>query len=86
LNTKDVLKDYLNTELLNTHSSPNVSEGDNLLTGGLIDSLGMMRLVDFIEQHFDLRVRPEDVTIEHFKTINTIATYINHRNGVEVDS
>ena len=76
-------------ELLDIHPSGSpvyiANEDDNLLTGGLIDSLGMMRLVDFIEQNFDLRVRPEDVTIENFRTISAIATYIRHHNGVVVD-
>ena len=86
MNTQETLKQYLTKELLNAHTNLDLTEDDNLLTGGLIDSLGIMRLVDYIEQSFSLRVRPEDVTIEHFRTINTIAAYINERNGVEMAS
>jgi acyl carrier protein len=86
LKTQEILKQYLHNELLNTVSYVDLSEDDNLLTSGLVDSLGIMRLIAFIEQSFDLHVRPEEVTLEHFRTINTIAAYIDQRNGVVIES
>ena len=38
----------------------------------LVDSLGVMRLIAWIEKRFDLRIPPEDVTIDNFETIDAI--------------
>jgi acyl carrier protein len=38
-----------------------------------------MRLISFIEQQFSIRVPPEDVTIQNFRSIRVIAEYIESR-------
>jgi acyl carrier protein len=48
----------------------------DLLTTGLIDSLGIISLVQFIEDETDLDVPAEDVTLEHFLSIATIVDYL----------
>ena len=79
MNTQEALKRYLTQDLLNDHKNLNLSVDDNLLIGGLVDSLGIMQLISFIEQNFNIRVPPEDVTIEHFRSIRVIAEYIERR-------
>ena len=76
MNTQEAIKQYLIKDLLSDHENLNLSVDDNLLIGGLVDSLGIMRLINFIEQNFNMRVPPEDVTIEHFRSIRVIAEYI----------
>ena len=76
MNTQEALKRYLTQDLLSDHKNLNLSVDDNLLIGGLVDSLGIMQLISFIEQNFNIRVPPEDVTIEHFRSIRVIAEYI----------
>ncbi|MEM9593422.1 MAG: acyl carrier protein [Acidobacteriota bacterium] len=49
---------------------------DDLLGSGLVDSLGVMRLIRFLEERFGVAVPPADVTIEHFMTVGTIADYL----------
>jgi len=84
LNTQEALKQYISTELLSDRSNVNLTVDDSLLVGGLVDSLGIMRLVNFIEEHFNIRVPPEHVTIEHFRSIRVIAEYIESRISTAV--
>lgn len=76
MDTQEAIKQYLTKELSSDHKNLNLSVDDNLLIGNLVDSLGVMRLVSFVEQRFNIRVPPEDVTIEHFRSIRVIAEYI----------
>jgi acyl carrier protein len=82
MNIQGAIKQYLITELLNDHK--NLGIDDNLLIGGLVDSLGIMRLVSYIEQNFSIRVPPEDVTIENFRSIRVIAEYTENRMATVV--
>ena len=50
---------------------------DDLLGSGLVESLGMMRVIQFIETTFDFKVAPQDMTIEHFMTVQAMVDYIN---------
>lgn len=79
MSTQDILTQYISHELLAVNNDSALQADDNLLTSGLIDSLGVMRLVGFIEDEFDVEVLPEDITIENFRTINLIAAYLNKR-------
>jgi D-alanine--poly(phosphoribitol) ligase subunit 2 len=50
------------------------------LEEGLIDSLGVMRLVAFLEEEFDVKIPPQDLTIENFITVQAITTYLETIN------
>jgi acyl carrier protein len=73
---KDVLKDYLHQEVQNDGGSVEVEEGDNLLANGIIDSLGVLKLVSFIEHQFNIQIPDEDVTIKNFRSLADIASYL----------
>ena len=81
MNTTDTLVRYVSQELLDGTSGANLQADDNLLTSGLIDSLGIIRLVNFIEDSFGVQVRPEDITIENFRTINVISSYLEKQRA-----
>ena len=74
---RDRIRNFIVEELLDGRS---VDHSDDLLLSGILDSLGVMRLVAFLEEEFAKPVPPEDVTIENFSTIEAIAAYIG-QNG-----
>ena len=73
---KEALRNYVCTELLGNGTGTEIDDEENLLLSGLVDSMGMMRLVLYIEENFSVAVPPEDVTIENFSTISSIAKYL----------
>ena len=77
MNTQEILKDYISNELLNGRQT--VDADDDLLGEGLIDSLGAMQFVAFIEDTFELKVPLEDITIQNFRTIESIDRYLQQR-------
>jgi acyl carrier protein len=82
MNTSETLKRFISTELLANRQDLNLGPDDNLLISGLIDSLGVMRLVSFIEDNFGVHVPPEDVTIENFQSISILSAYLESRTQV----
>jgi acyl carrier protein len=58
---------------------------DSLLGHGVIDSMGVIELVDYLRAEFDVDVRDEDITEENFGTLAGIARYVlarKNRNGL----
>ena len=77
----ETLLTFIRVELVGKDASEIAADAD-LLGGGLIDSMGVMRLVTFLETECAISVRPEDVTIENFETPDTIARYVTaHQQG-----
>ena len=77
MNTQELINKFVTTELL--RDNRNLSVDDDLIIAGLVDSLGVMRLISYVEQQFNIYVPPEDVTTEHFRSISAIAGYIESR-------
>lgn len=60
-----------------------IQEADPLLQGGIVDSLGILDVVAFIETQFNVKVDDEDLTPENFQTIVRMSAYVEKkRNGV----
>ena len=79
LDTGAALQRFINEELLNGQMSVGLDE--NLLSIGMIDSLGVMRLIAFIAEEFGVEVPPEDLTIENFRTVAVMARYVSQRRA-----
>lgn len=77
---KDILAQFIAREILNDEERQ-IGEDDDLLTGGLVDSMGIMALVFFVEQEFGLEVAPGDVTIENFGSIRAIEAYLTQHTA-----
>jgi acyl carrier protein len=52
----------------------------DLVMTGLIDSLGVMMVVDWLEQRLDIAIDPNDVVIEHFESVDAIVGYLRGRD------
>lgn len=44
--------------------------------GGLLDSLGLLRLIQFLEERFQIRVGDGDVGEENFGTLEHLAAFV----------
>ena len=77
LDMKAELQEFIGQDLLSGQQEVGVE--DNLLTDGLVDSVGAMRLVAFIEESLGVKVPPEEFTIENFRTINVLGDYLQRK-------
>jgi len=75
MNTKSILRIYITEEILNSQNGE-LSDDIPLVGGGVISSLGIIQLVSFIEEKFNVSIPFEDVTIENFHNLNAVADYI----------
>lgn len=77
--TFEEIVDFISTELLETDEP--VDRDENLLSEGMVDSLGMLRLVAFIEANFQVKVPPQDFTIEHFRNAGVLSDYVDRKRN-----
>lgn len=67
---------YIIKELHNGRADLEIVAEDDLLGSGLVESMGMMRLIQFIEEEFNFKVAPEDMIIDNFMTVEAMVNYI----------
>jgi acyl carrier protein len=49
----------------------------DLLTGGVVDSLGLLKVVAWLEDEFDIGVDDSELGPESFRTVNAIKEYVD---------
>ena len=64
------------------------SVGDNepILTNNIIDSLGSLRMIDFLETTFPLTIEDTDMLPENFQTIKATELFIYQKLGIDVNA
>lgn len=72
----ELLLKYIQEQLLNNEMEEQLEAQDDLLGDGILDSLGMMKLILFIETEFDTKVPPQDMVIENFMSVQHISDYL----------
>ncbi|NKQ36988.1 MAG: acyl carrier protein [Chloroflexi bacterium] len=70
-----ILLDYVKNELLRGRAN-NITAEDDLLGAGLIDSLGILQMVAFIDERFNIQVPDEDVVYENFNSVKALSDYL----------
>lgn len=56
---------------------------ESLTQAGVLDSMGVLELIMFIEERFGLTVPDEDTLPENLDSVARIVGYITRRQGVE---
>ena len=72
----DIILAYIKEEILNNEIEDDFDDKEDLLGSGILDSLGMVQLIAFVEKEFKVEVGPEDMVIENFMTVNHIVNYV----------
>ncbi|MEZ4678320.1 MAG: acyl carrier protein [Caldilineaceae bacterium] len=71
-----LLRTHILEEIAYDRSDLELTDDFELIERGVIDSMGMLRVVTFLEEKFAIVMEPEDMTLENFATIDAIATYV----------
>jgi acyl carrier protein len=77
VDTAASIREYIQTELLMGDDSS--LRDDTPLWGGVIDSVGLMQLITFIEERFEIEVDDEELTSAHFGTVANIASLVDRK-------
>lgn len=62
-----------------------VSDVDSLLEAGILDSVGVLSLIGFLERKYGITFPDDELMPENLDTINAIAAFVARRLEVGVD-
>jgi len=80
MDTQTILMDYIKDDLLKGRKI-DLKPEDDLLSAGILDSLGILQMVAFIEDRFGYQVPDEDVVFENFFSVESLANYLKSNQG-----
>lgn len=85
MSTQESIHQFIIEELLFGDSQQLTSE-THLLDDGVLDSLGILRMVEFLESQFNVKVNAQDINKKNFKSIDALASFVEdneaHRHAI----
>jgi acyl carrier protein len=64
-------------EKLKSTGTTEVSDNFDLVTGGIVDSMGIIELVSALEQEFGLELDLSDLDAEHLAVVGPLARFVS---------
>ncbi len=61
-----------------------VKPGDKWLESGLIDSLGILDLVHFLEAEFSIHVSDEELSPENFQSLAAVVSFVEAKQAGKI--
>ncbi len=83
-NTEDIIRRHLLTTILAGEAPEHLRAGTPLVSSGIVDSLGLMTLVAFLEHEFDVELGADDTAVERFDSIAQMAAAVDARRAPAV--
>lgn len=76
---ESLLRSFIADSLLFTDGELSLSNDESLIDRGVIDSTGIMELVEYVSRAFEIEVPVKDISQENFDSISRLATYVRAR-------
>ena len=83
---EQTIKEYLIKEFMFDKPTTVLDNDLPLIEEGIIDSLGIFLLIAFIEDQFKIKIKPDDVVLKNFDSVNAIKALILSRLPSEPSS
>jgi acyl carrier protein len=69
-------RSYITENFLYARPNYVVGEDEHLLEKGIVDSMGMVELITFLQDQFDVEPADDEITEENFATLQRIAGFV----------
>lgn len=75
----EVLEKFLLSEIAVDFGRESLEPDEDLLEQGIIDSMGVMTLITFIEETFNIEIIEEDVVPENFQSLKAMVNLVEQK-------
>ncbi len=76
MSTKDKIRGYILENFLFTDDQSALSNSDSFLEKGLVDSTGILEIITFIEDDFNLSIEDDEMVPENLDSVENIIAFI----------
>ena len=82
MSTKEMIREFITCNLLKGTLERRLVDEEELVQSGIIDSLGIMTMLVFLEQEFSVQISGDDLIPENFATVSAIANLVERNTSL----
>ena len=76
---KSTMKGFITDTFLPSADLESFNDNDSFMETGIIDSTGVLELLEFIEETFEIRVEDEEVVPANLDSLEKLAVFIKRK-------
>ncbi|MGH7559296.1 MAG: acyl carrier protein [Gemmatimonadota bacterium] len=76
---REAVRKYILDEFLPGENPAELTDAAPLITGGILDSIGTVKLVSFLEEEFEVQFEAGEVTVDYLDTIDRIVEIVREK-------
>ncbi len=76
---KEQVRDFIIENFLFGEGGEDLKDDDSFLEKGIIDSTGVLELVEWLEETFDFKVEDEELVPENLDSVNNLEAFISKK-------
>ena len=81
MDIKQEIREFILNNFLFGASEQNFDDDDSFMETGIIDSTGVLELVSFVEERFDITVGDDELIPENLDSANNLTRYVTAKLG-----
>ena len=74
---KEEVRTYLKEASLS--NSDNIKDDTLIFDSGILDSMGLLFLIEFLNEKFEISIEDEELLPENFETVNSITEFVQKK-------
>jgi acyl carrier protein len=78
MKTEQQIREFIIKNLYYTEDNP-IADEDSFLETGVVDSMGVMELVAFVQSEFGVEVSQQEIVVENFDSIRKLADFVRRK-------
>ena len=83
MDNKNILREFIFKNFLKEDTARTLLDDDSFIDNGIIDSVGVLELVAFIEETYGFRVEDEEIVPENFDSIAKLDMFVRSKLAVK---
>lgn len=81
MDARDKVRKFILEDVCPDANLTHIEDEAPLITSGLVDSLGILKLLSFLDDEFGINIASEEIKQENFSTIATIVALLDHTHN-----
>ena len=79
MGVKETIREFIVNHFLKGSELTTLVDDDSFLEEGIIDSVGVLELVAFVEATFNFRVEDEEIVPDNLDSVNRLVTFVQSK-------
>lgn len=78
---RDKIRNFITDNFMMGMNPESLTDGDSLLDKGIVDSTGILELIGFLEENFEIQIDDEELIPENLDSVVNLVNFVNRKKS-----